>query len=74
MGGWVGGWVGRWVGGWVRVWKETNDKQVGNAAHLLLGSLLLGLDVGIILCQSPGHGNLVIMQLLRLLGLNRQHT
>jgi len=47
---------------------------VGNAAHLLLGSLLLGLDVGIILCQSLGHGNLVIMQLLRPLGLSIQNA
>ena len=58
----------------VNIWNETDDKQVGNAAHLLLGSHLLGLDVGIILCQSLGHGNLVIMQLLRLLGLSRQQT
>jgi len=54
-------------------WTETNDRQVGNA-HLLLGSLLLGLDVGIILCQCFGHDNPVIMQLLRLLGLSTHQT
>jgi len=47
---------------------------VGSTTHLLRGSLLLGLDVGIILCQSLGHGNFVIMQLLRLLGLSRQQV
>ena len=37
--------------------------------HLLLGSLLFGPDVGIVLCQSSSHGNLVIMQLLSFLSL-----
>ena len=58
----------------MNTWNDSDDKQVGNKAHLLLGSRLLGLDVGIILCQSLGHGNLVIMQLLQLLGLSRQQT
>jgi len=82
MSEWVGGWVGGWVGergsegGSKRsnTWNEINHKQVGNAAYLLLGSLLLGLDVGVILCQSLGHGNPVIMQLLRLLRLSTHQT
>ncbi len=82
MSEWVGGWVGGWVGeqgsegGSKRsnTWNEINHKQVGNAAYLLLGSLLLGLDVGVILCQSLGHGNPVIMQLLRLLRLSTHQS
>jgi len=41
-------------------------------ADLLLSSLLLCSDVGIILCQSLGHSNLVIMQLLGLLCLQKR--
>jgi len=58
----------------MNAWNESDDKQMGSTAHLLLGSLLLGLAVGIILCQCLGHDNLVIMQLLQLLGLSRQQT
>ena len=49
--------------------QECNKAIEGCRSDLLLGSLLLGFDVGIIFCLSPGHGHLFVMQSLRLLNL-----